>query len=350
MKLFRSLAPIFLATATCPAQVWGNFPIDNGVPERDEFDNELQLAEQSFDCTIGADGVFGSTEGNSVEDASFLFRMTYSDDPVYELDDLLSAINRNLGEIIVALVYPDCERRRLFDLYDGMRIHPMELLTVSYTMAGMDTSPNYKLEEDEEEMCNGVDVDTDSVSCSIFSVGWKIYLTDADGRNPIAATNDTVISIILSIIKDSLDDAFLAVEGIDDLEWIRVIEGEPNEEPDNEDEDNAKEIEDEILQKDSDNNGEDDVGSKLNNSDPRNGNEGVYILGGSMLALTTVALSAFLFKKRWRDRRSLAARRGASVGDGNSEKGNHILLNAGTEGDGVEILYGSGSPFRSDEY
>ena len=42
--------------------------------------------------------------------------------------------------------------------------------------------------------------------------------------------------------------------------------------------------------------------------------------------------------------------REVSVGDGSSEKGNHILLNAGTEGDGVEILYGSGSPFRSDEY
>ncbi len=358
MVLLRTLVSLLLATASLlPHAVRGDDrPIDEVIPERNQHDNQYtDYDEVPFDCGIDSDGMFGSAHG-TVAHAAFQFRMTHSND--YTLDEIMAIVNRRLGETIIFTIFSQCGRRRrrkLFDLYDGYKIHPIELHSVSLALAGMDTAPNYEQLQTEEHCdADNINVNTDAStgSCIVLSSQFKLYIMGSgDRRKLLAATRETVVSIILSIIRDALSD--ISIDGVLNSEWISAIDGEPNDEDDSEDENNAEDIEDEFLNPGNNN----DVIPKVNHDEGGNGNLDVlYIFGGSMLALSAVTLTAVFFRKKEKRAPRGLSDHSDSEHEYDAPIDTHILLDVGrdedmrgTVDDSVEIKYQSSSSFRSDE-
>jgi hypothetical protein len=333
-------------------------------------------SENSFCSFDDSEGIYGSTDsGGETLRASFLFRMSYDEDRTAE--ELFESMNLLLGEAVVSTLFSQCSddgnrRRRLFEMYDGWIIHPIELEIVANALAGMDVTPNYILVDG----CFGTD------SCGIYKGGLTLYkkgTTQSGNRRErlrgldVVATNDTVISIILSIIKESLDNVVQNVQEISELEWISATRGEFN---GMYDEGRAEDLEDELSAK---NDNDIIVGSNLTEETKRDF-DAFLKYGVSALLLVSVALTAVVFRNRLKDKKAESTRissassvdelvsplhSNSSGGDGgsghdmstitldnlsppHSEKKDPFHKDVDVSDDSIEILYENGP--SSDDY
>ena len=92
-------------------------------------------SENSLCSFDDSEGIYGSADsGGETLRASFLFRISYDEDRTAE--ELFENMNLLLGEAVVSKLFSQCSddgnrKRRLFELYDGWIIHPIELEVVA---------------------------------------------------------------------------------------------------------------------------------------------------------------------------------------------------------------------------